>query len=106
MPSGWNDSTLTPPPSGRLLLSETCSTPGTAYTKPAFPNAAYKVYNGQPGPSPDCGYRYQTAGSYGVTATVTWLMAFQVGSTTGTFVVSRTTKIKMMNIGELQAVTE
>jgi hypothetical protein len=83
-----------------------CSTPGTAYTKPAFPNVAYKVYSGQPGPSPDCGYTYQTAGSYGVTSTATWFIAFQVGSTKGTFVVSRTTKITMMNIGELQAVTE
>jgi hypothetical protein len=87
-----------------------CSTPGTAYTKPAFPNVAYNVYSGTPGPSPDCGHTYQTAGSYGVTSTVTWLMAFQVssiaGSTSGTFVVSRTTKITMMNIGELQAVTE
>jgi len=88
-----------------------CSTPGTAYTKPALPNKAYNVYSGTPGPSPDCGYTYQTAGSYGVTSTVTWLMAFQVssillGNTSGTFVVSRTTGIKMMHIGELQAVTE
>ena len=34
------------------------------------------------------------------------VQAFQVGSTSGTFVVSRTTKIKLMSIGELQAVTE
>jgi len=84
----------------------TCSTPGTAYTRPTLPNLAYKNYTGAPGPSPDCGYLYSTAGRYGVTATITWFMAFQVGSTTGTFVVSRTTKITMMNIGELQAVTE
>jgi hypothetical protein len=87
----------------------TCSTPGTAYTKPATavpPNVAYKVYTGTPGPSPDCGYIYKTVGSYGVTATLTWFMAFQVGGTSGTFVLSRTTKITPMNIGELQAVTE
>ncbi len=87
-----------------------CSTPGTSYTKPA--PTAYNVYAGPPGlPSPDCGYTYLTAGSYGVTSTVTWLMAFKVssillGNTSGTFVVSRTTKINMMHIGELQAVTE
>jgi hypothetical protein len=82
-----------------------CSTPGTAYTRPA--PLAYKVYSGLPGPSPDCGYTYQTAGKYGITATVTWLIAFQLGNNnSGTFVVSRTTAIKPINVGELQAVTE
>jgi hypothetical protein len=84
-----------------------CSTPGTAYTKPALPNVAYEVYTGTAGPSPDCGYTYKTSGTYGITATVTWLAAFQLGkNNSGTFVVSRTTAIKPMTIGELQAVTE
>ncbi len=84
-----------------------CSTPGTAYTKPALPNVAYEVYTGTAGPSPDCGYKYKTSGTYGVTATVTWLAAFQLGkNNSGTFVVSRTTAIKPITIGELQAVTE
>jgi hypothetical protein len=84
----------------------TCATPGTAYVRPTLPNAAYKNYSGLPGPSPDCGYTYQKAGVYGVTSTATWYLAFQVGTTSGTFVVSRTTKIKLLTIGELQAVTE
>jgi hypothetical protein len=83
-----------------------CATPGSAYVRPTLPNIAYKVYSGPPGPSPDCGYTYQKAGTYGVTSTATWYLAFQVGSTSGTFVVSRTTKIKLLTIGELQAVTE
>jgi hypothetical protein len=83
-----------------------CATPGSAYVKPTPPNVAYKLYTGPPGPSPDCGYTYQQAGTYGVTSTATWFLAFQVGTTTGTFVVSRTTKIKFLTIGELQAVTE
>jgi hypothetical protein len=84
-----------------------CSTPGTAYTKPALPNVAYEVYSGTAGPSPDCGYTYKTSGTYGITATVTWLAAWQLGKiSSGTFVVSRTTAIKPMTIGELQAVTE
>jgi hypothetical protein len=83
-----------------------CATPGSAYVKPTPPNVAYKNYSGPPGPSPDCPYTYANAGTYGVTSTATWFLSFQVGTTTGTFVVSRTTKIKFLTIGELQAVTE
>ena len=83
-----------------------CATPGSAYVVPTPPNVPYKLYTGPPGPSPDCGYTYQQAGTYGVTSTATWYLAFQVGTTSGTFVVSRTTKIKFLTIGELQAVTE
>lgn len=83
-----------------------CKTPGTAYRSPTPPNVAYKTYNGTPGPSPDCGWTYKNAGSYWVSATATWFIAFQVGSTSGTFVVSRTTPAMNLNIGELQVVTE
>jgi hypothetical protein len=83
-----------------------CSTPATAYTKPALPNFAYNVRSGPPGPSPDCGYMYPMAGTYGTTATITWYAAFSFLGTTGTFVLTRTTRIQMLSIGELQAVTK
>jgi hypothetical protein len=120
-PLFWNQQTFsqTIPLVGKLTLSfqgeqvdwdmgdghhAMCATPGSGYH--TAPGVAYKTYNGGPGPSPDCGYIYQQAGSFPISATATWFMAFQVGSTSGTFVVSRTTPAKMMTIGELQAVTE
>jgi hypothetical protein len=82
-----------------------CSTPGTGYHSSVA--TSYKVYNGPPGPSPDCGYQYDMAGTFPVSATATWFIAFQVGSSTsGTFVISKTTPATMLSIGELQAVTE
>jgi hypothetical protein len=85
-----------------------CSTPGSGYHTP--PGVAYKTYTGPPGPSPDCGYTYQIAGTFPVSATVTWLVAFSVtllGKTTsGTFVISRTTPALMHQIGEAQVVTQ
>jgi hypothetical protein len=82
-----------------------CATPGSAYHTTAS-GTAYKTYNGPPGPSPDCGYSYPQVGSFPISATATWFMSFKIGSTTGTFVLSRTTPATMMSIGELQVVTE
>jgi hypothetical protein len=81
-----------------------CSTPGSGYH--TAPGVAYRTYTGPAGPSPDCGYTYQIVGSFPVSATVTWLVAFQVGKTTGTFVISRTTPAVLHKIGEVQVVTQ
>ncbi|HEY7175151.1 MAG TPA: hypothetical protein VH442_09555, partial [Micromonosporaceae bacterium] len=82
-----------------------CSTPGTGYhdTSPLV----YKKYTGTAGiPSPDCGYTYQIAGTFPVSATVTWFLGFSIAGTTGTFVLSRTTPAMMLKIGEAQVVTQ
>ncbi|HKE67247.1 MAG TPA: hypothetical protein VKB59_21765 [Micromonosporaceae bacterium] len=87
-----------------------CATPGTGYHTPA--GIGYKRYTGStPGPSPDCGYTYQIAGTFPVSATVTWLVGFKVtllGKTlaSGTFVISKTTPALLHKIGEAQVVTQ
>ncbi|HEY7175270.1 MAG TPA: hypothetical protein VH442_10160 [Micromonosporaceae bacterium] len=81
-----------------------CSTPGSAYLAAKSP--PYKLYTGPPGPSPDCGYTYDIAGTFPVSATVTWYIGFQISGTTGTFVLSRTTPAMMLKIGEAQVVTQ
>jgi len=64
----------------RLVLSTgdgasvTCSGPGTAWTPGRDATA----------PSPTCGHTFTTAGSFGVTVTVTWTVSWAGGGVTGT----------------------
>jgi hypothetical protein len=82
-----------------------CATPGTSVGAP--PGSSFKAYVGTPaGPSPDCGYTYAAAGTYATTSTATWYVGFNVLGFSGTLVLSRTTKVTNLKIGELQVVTE
>jgi hypothetical protein len=72
--------------------SVTCTTPGTPYS------TAYGA-----DPSPDCGYRYATTGTFTVTATTTWDVNWSGGGKQGEITVTRPASVQV-TIGELQSV--
>lgn len=54
-------------------------------------------------PSPDCGYTYQKAGTYQVTAVVTWTVTWTALGQSGTIPVQKAGRVTLL-VGELEAI--
>ncbi|MGY0234030.1 hypothetical protein [Longispora urticae] len=70
-----------------------CGGPGTAWTTAVGPSAS----------SPTCGHTYTRAGTYTLTATVTWDVSWTGGGTSGTVPALTTTASLTLVVVESQA---